>query len=272
MFGINNYEKCIFKHNFLRNIIFKVHYKENICCTSKRSDFIETFKEDFPIVSDGIAQAISFTLGGQNGKEQSVSVKDDSNAHQVIMRSINAQKELTLNNELLQYKETGLTYSSSNDFNSKINQGIAFLKENGTTECKAFSLRKINIVDFVSNNMENEEVSTYDPLRELIAPYLLCMYEDFRSSNKFIKQNIYTIQFEENDYFLTIKYGYIISEKNASSSNIKGQIVIDLSLEKKSSCSIDILLSEELQKCHQELYNAFRWCISPKMFNMINEE
>lgn len=271
MFGINDYEKRVFKHNFLRNIIFKVYFKENVSCSSKRADFIETFKEDFPIISDGIAQKIAFTLGGQNGEGQSVSIKDDSNAHQVIMRSKETQKEITLNNELLQYKETGLTYSSSHDFNSKIYKGVDFLQKNGTVECKAFSLRKINIVDFVSNNIENKEVSTYDPLRELVAPYLLCMYEDFKSSNKFIKQNIYTIQFEEKDYSLTIKYGYIISEKNISNSNIKGQIVIDLSIEKKGSFSIDTL-SDELQKSHQELYNAFRWCISSRMFNMINGE
>lgn len=271
MFGINDYEKRVFKHNFLRNIIFKVYFKENVSCSSKRADFIETFKEDFPIISDGIAQKIAFTLGGQNGKGQSVSIKDDSNAHQVIMRSKETQKEITLNNELLQYKETGLTYSSSHDFNSKIYKGVDFLQKNGTVEYKAFSLRKINIVDFVSNNIENKEVSMYDPLRELVAPYLLCMYEYFKSSNKFIKQNIYTIQFEEKDYSLTIKYGYIISEKNISNSNIKGQIVIDLSIEKKGSFSIDTL-SDELQKSHQELYNAFRWCISSKMFNMINGE
>ncbi len=271
MFGINNYEKCIFKHNFLRNITFKVYYKENVSCTSNRNDFIKIFNKDFPIISDGIAQAISFTLGGQNGKEQSVSIKDDSNAHQIIMRSKNAQKEFTLNNESLQYKETGETYSSSHNFDSKIKEGITFLQKNGTTECKTFSLRKINIVDFASKNMEDKEVSTYDPLRELIAPYLLCMYEEFKSSNKFIKQNIYTIQFEENDYFLTIKYGYIVSERNTSNSNIKGQIIIDLSIEKKSSLSIDVLATE-LQRCHKELYNAFRWCISPKMFKMINED
>ena len=186
MFGINNYEKCDFKHNFLRNIIFKVYYKENVLCTSKRNDFITTFEEDYPIMSDGIAQKIAFRLDGGSGNGHAVSIEDNSNAHQVIMRSKDAQKEFTLNNEFMQYKDNGRNYFNSKDFDYQINKGVDFLRRNGTSKCKLFSLRKVNIVDFESNsNDDNEEVLTYAPLRELIAPYLLCVYEDLKSSNKF---------------------------------------------------------------------------------------
>lgn len=270
MFGIENYEKSTLKNNFLKNIIFKLYYKENTSCTSKRSDFIEVLKKDYPIITDGIAQEIAFTIGGQSGKEHSVSIKDNSNAHQVIMRSKDVQKEILLNNELFQYKETGQIYSGSKDFDSCIKNAMDFLQENGTTECKTLSLRKINAVDFTSNDTNNQEVPTFGPVRELIAPYLLCTYESFKPTNKFIKQNIYTLQLEEKDYTLTIKYGYIISEKSPSNSNIKGQIIIDLLIEKKGTFDINEV-KNELEKCHQELYNAFRWCISPKMFNLINE-
>ena len=272
MFGIQNYDKSIFKHNFLRDIVFKVYYKENTLCSSRRNDFVEIFKDDYPIITDGISQEIAFTLDRQQREEQSISIKNNSDAHQIIMRSPSNQKEFVLNNESLQYKESGREYISSQNFNSKIRMAVPFLQEVGVVECRAFSIRKINIIDFLSKNTENnKEVATYEPLRELIAPYLLCSYDNFKSANKYIKQNVYTIQLEERDYLLVIKYGYVISEKNSSTSNIKGQVIIDLSIMKKGSFPIDGMI-EELRKCHCELYNAFRWSISQKLLTMISEE
>ncbi len=270
MFGIDSYEKFVFSHNFLRNIIFKVNYKENKSCTAKRESFIEVFRESYPIITDGIAQEIALTMGAQQ-IGQTISIKDNGDAHQVIMRSKNGQKEFVLTNDFLQYKESGHTYKNSIDFNLQINKAIDFLNSSNTNECKILTLRKVNIVDFASNNAGGQEAPTYDPLRELLAPHLLCMYEAFKPCNKFIKQNMYSLLLEEDDYTLTIKYGYIVAEKNPAVSNIKGQIVIDLSLEKKNISSIDIL-NEEIQKCHQELYNAFRWCISDKMLNILKQE
>lgn len=269
MFGIAQYEKCVFSNNFLKNIILKLNYRENKTCTSNRSQFIETFKYDFPIITDGVAQEIALTMGAQqNG--QTISIKNNSDAHRIIMRSKNSQNEFALTNDFLQYKETGNSYKSSQNFDLQIIKALDFLKKSNTTECKNLSLRKVNFIDFATNNSEGQEIFTYEPLRELLAPQILCIYEAFASCNKYIKQNIYSLQLEESDYILNVKYGYIVSEKNLALSNVKGQIVIDLSLEKRSVSSFDSL-NEDLQKCHQELYNAFRWCISDKMLEILKQ-
>lgn len=270
MFGIDNYDKFVFNHNFLRNIIFKVHYKENKSCSAQRQKFIDAFKENYPIHTDGISQEISLTMGTQQ-TNQAISIKDNGDAHQVIMRSTDAQREFVLTNDFLQYKENGKTYKSSTDFNSQIKKALGFLKFSDTNECKSLTLRKINIIDFTSDSANEIEVQTYEALSQLLAPHLLCQYNGFLSCNKFIKQNIYNLQLEENGYTLTIKYGYIIAEINPTITSAKGQIIIDLFLEKSNITAIDSL-DEEIEKCHQELYNAFRWSISDRMLEILKQQ
>ena len=51
----------------------------------------------------------------------------------------------------------------------------------------------------------------------------------------------------------------------------KGQVVLDLQIEKKSPVAINAV-SEELSLMHKELYNAFLWSISDEFVRLLNIE
>ena len=161
MFGIQNYNKEVFNHDFIRNTSFKAQYNFNKACSAQRDKFVALLKSDFPVVSDDISQEIEFKMV-PSSCEQSISVNNNMENHQVVMRSNDGQKEYILRNDLLQYSEIGKIYKTSNDFNDAILKSSHFFREIDVNEFKSIELRKINIIDFSSTNKNPDiQMSSY---------------------------------------------------------------------------------------------------------------
>ena len=270
MFGIETYNKEQYNRHFLRDVIFTVHFKDNIDCTKKRNEFISSLKNDYPIYHDSIAQDISVTLRNDR-QRNSVTINNNNDSHQVILRTEDMMKEFVLTNNSLQYKESGHTYKGSQSFNTQLAKALQFLKLNGTEECKVISLRKVNIIEFKSNlNSDHslEEIPTYGPARELLSDKLLPTYESYKECNKYVVQNLQSLRLKDKDYNLEIKYGYLVSEKSENLDYVKGQVILDLLLERIGNISIKTI-DEELSNFHNILYDVFRWAITEKMLEIL---
>ena len=272
MFGIKTYDKEQYNRHFLRDVVFTVHFKDNVACTTNRDKFISSLKDDYPTCHDGIAQDISVTLG--NGKQgNSVIINNNNDSHQTILRTEDMMKEFVLRNNSLQYKESGHTYKGSQSFNTQLEKALQFLKFNGTEECKALSLRKVNIIDFKSNsNSDNsqQDIPTYGPAHELLSNKLLPTYESYNECNKYVVQNLQSLRLRDTDYNLEIKYGYLVGEKSENLDYVKGQVVLDLLLERIGNISIQNI-DKELTNFHNILYDVFRWATTEKMLEILEK-
>ena len=270
MFGIKTYNKEQFNHHFIRDVVFTVHFKNNIACTTNRDKFISSLKTEYPTCHDGIAQDISVTLGDDK-QGNSVTINRNNDSHQIILRTEDMKKEFVFTNNSLKYKESGHTYNGSQSFNTRLSKALQFLKSNGTESCKILSLRKVNVVDFKSNdNRSQENIPTYVPTCQLLSKKLLPTYESYNECNKYIVQNLQNLSLKDGDYNLEIKYGYLVSEKSENLDYVKGQVVLDLHLARIGNISIQNI-DEDLTTLHNTLYDVFRWAITEKMLEILKK-
>ena len=60
------------------------------------------------------------------------------------------------------------------------------------------------------------------------------------------------------------------NKKKPDDSVVKGQVIVDLEIERKAPVAIDAV-ADELTLMHKELYNAFLWSISDNYVNLLNQ-
>lgn len=270
MFGIPDIERRTFRNDFINNVIASGVYNNNRSCIEHRETLKQRYADTLPIQNDVPQQQYQIDFDIKTS-QTSVRAGVDEHERQLILRSRNMQKELALNNNTLQYRESGNGYGTSVTFNEAIRPALNYLEEAGVKSMNKLHLRKVNVVGFELNsgNPANQVVA-WQPATSLIHSRLLAQYQAMTNVSSAIKQHISTMQLVEGDYLLTIKYGFNVLEKKPDGSGVKGQIIIDLEIARLTTIAITSTL-EELRFMHQELYNAFNWCISEDFIKLLNQ-
>lgn len=271
MFGIPELEKRTFNNDFINNVIVSGEYISNRSCAEHRQTLKDRYAGILPIQNDVPQQQYQINIDVKTN-QTSVNADVNESERQITLRSRNMQKELSLTNNNFQYRESGNVYGTSVTFNDAVRPALTYLAEVGVTSLNKLQLRKINVVGFELNTVNPaNSVIAWQPASSLINERLIARYQAMLDVSSNIKQHISTLQLADGDYMLTIKYGFHVLEKKADGSSVKGQVIIDLDIARQSAINTDGAI-DELCMMHQELFNAFNWCISEEFIRLLNRE
>ena len=270
MFGIPEIEKTIFQNNFINRVVVAGAYNTNRSCTMLRQSLKDRYAEILPLQSDNPQQQYRINIDVKTN-QTSVDANVSDQDHQVTLRSKNMQKELMMTNSNFHYQENGTNYGTSSAFDKAVQPVLSYLEEAGVTQLNVIKLQKINVIGYEIGKQRATEssVPVWQPASNLINERLTPQYEAMLGTATSIKQHMNNIQFVDGGYLLTIKYGFNVIEKKEDGSMAKGQVILDLQIEKKSPVTVcDV--AEELTLMHKELYNAFLWSISAEFIKLLN--
>ena len=271
MFGIPEREKITFRNDFINRVVVAGAYNSNRSCTAQRQSLKYRYKDSLPLQSDSPQQQYRINIDVKTN-QTSVDTNVDDQDHQVTLRSKNMQKELTMMNNSFRYQEVANAYGTSVTFDNAVQPTIDYLKEVGVEQLNMMKLQKVNVIGYEMGRQATAEgpIPAWQPASNLINARLVPQYEAMLGAATNIKQHISNMQLIDGQYVLTIKYGYNITEKKADDSMVKGQVIVDLEIERKAPVPIDAV-ADELTLMHKELYNAFLWSISDNFVNLLNQ-
>ena len=271
MFGIPEREKITFHNDFINRVVVAGAYNSNRSCTTLRQSLKDRYKDSLPLQSDSPQQQYRINIDVKTN-QTSVDTNVDDQDHQVTLRSKNMQKELSMMNNSFRYQEIGNGYGTSITFDGAVQPTIDYLKEAGVEQLNMMKLQKVNVVGYEMGRQATTEgvIPAWQPASNLINARLVPQYEAMLGAATNIKQHISNIQLTDGQYVLTIKYGYNITEKKLDGSMVKGQVIVDLEIERKAPVSVDAV-ADELTLMHKELFNAFLWSISDSFVNLLNQ-
>lgn len=271
MFGIPEREKITFRNDFINRVVVAGAFNNNRSCTEKRQLLKDMYKDSLPLQSDSPQQQYRINIDVKTN-QTSVDTNVDDQDHQVTLRSKNMQKELSLMNNSFRYQEVGNAYGTSISFDHAVQPAIDYLKETGVEQLNMMKLQKVNVIGYEMGRQATAEgpIPAWQPASNLINPRLVPQYEAMLGASTSIKQHISNMQLTDGQYILTIKYGYNITERRPDDSIVKGQVIVDMEIERKAPVTIDTV-ADELTLMHNELYNAFLWSISDNFINLLNQ-
>lgn len=271
MFGIPDREKKTFHNDFINRVVVAGAYNNNRSCTTNRQALKELYADSLPMQSDNPQQQYQINFDVRT-KQTSVNANVDDQDHQVTLRSKNMQKELTLMNNSFRYQEVGDNYGTSVTFDASVHPALDYLKEAGVEQLNMMKLQKINVIGYEMGKQEMVEapVPFWQPASNLINARLVPQYDAMIGVATNIRQHISNLQLADGVYVLTIKYGFRLTEKRNDGSIAKGQVILDLEIERKAPIVIEAV-ADELTLMHKELYNAFLWSISDSYVNLLDQ-
>lgn len=255
MFGFNKVPHRSYKKNFLKTVVFQIGYETGIFDKDKRDAIINLFRNQFP--RENKTRSSGFQVSFSDN--QTPIVQPISENEGIELRSADGQKVLGINSTTLSLTISGNVYSNYNSLKNDLEKLNDFLKLNEISQINRLAIRKINIVEFKGDTNPN------DVLNVLINPSLTGN-QNYLPSHEKINHNIHSLNYNEGDAFLNIKYGLNIPPY--TSSRI-GQIIIDIDLFKVSRIdNADIFkIADEI---NSEIFNVFNWVISNKTLSMLN--
>lgn len=271
MFGIPSIEKTVFHNDFINNVIVSGSFSNNRSCAEQRQSLKERYAEMLPIQTDQPQQQYKINIDVKTN-QTSIDANVDEKERQVTLRSRNMQKELNLTNSTFHYRENGMIYGTASTFDNAVKPAFDYLTEVGVEQLNTLQLRKTNAVGFEMKANDGEyPVQPWQTAVNLINPRLVPQFQAMLETATMIKQHISNMQLTDGDYALIINYGFAVTERDAESSNVKGQVILDLEITRKAAVFSNEII-KELERMHQELYNAFRWCISDAYMELLNQE
>lgn len=271
MFGIPDIEKKTFRNDFINRVVVAGAYSSNRSCTANRQSLKDRYADTLPMQNDSPQQQYQINFDVRT-KQTSVNANVDEQDHQIVLRSKNMQKELALMNNSFRYHEIGDSYGTSATFDSAVQPAIAYLKEVGVEQLNMMKLQKVNVIGYEMGKQEGVAgpVPFWQPAANLINARLVPQYEAMTGVAANMRQHVSNLQLTDGAYVLTIKYGFRLMEKRQDGSMAKGQVIVDLEIERKTSVDIDAV-ADELTLMHKELYNAFLWSISDNYVSLLDQ-
>jgi uncharacterized protein (TIGR04255 family) len=253
MFGFKNVERKNYKNNFLKVILFQLHYDE-INCKDKVQDIQSVLKENFPRfkASPGQGFRISFDNNLPNFQE----TKGEFN---IDARSEDGQKVITISNNSILLTVNGAAYKSFQTTLNHFNEINSILEICQINKVNRVAVRKVNLLEFEINE------NPCDILNLLINPELIGNIA-YAPSQQSINHYIQSLNYNNNDYFLNTKYGLSIPKQMESKI---GQIIIDIDLYNQSKTPINNIINIS-QEINSEIFNVFNWVISDKFLELLN--
>lgn len=248
MFGFNHIQRDIsFKKNFLKTVVFQINFQEISDFLDYKKDIISAFEKKYPRINDSFQNEIKIEF-----KPNQTPILDQSSGANVgfEMKTTNGQEVLKFNNTSMSYVVSGQVYKNFEVVAEIIKLFSTFLEKMNVNFINRLAIRKLNIIEF--KDVDNPS----EILQYLINPELLSNLNYFPNQN-FIKQNIHSINYINNPYYLNIRYGLNLIPPNYEI----GQTIIDIDLFNTSNISINEI-NKEAEKINQEIYNVFSWAIS----------
>jgi len=258
MFDFPNIDHRKYNKNFLKTVIFQIAFEENILLKDNKKKVVEIFSKVFPRVNDKVTKG--FQISFKNDQTPILQNIDNENTGIPFeMRSNDGERILTIDNSSLSYTISGKSYTSFDDLKIELELLNSFFELTQIKKLKRIAVRKINIIEF----KVNENAS--DVLALLISPELLSNLNYF-PNNKFIMQNIQTINYQKDDFKLNIKYGLNIPP--IPNQEI-GQIILDIDLFSTSPIESNETIGRA-EEINNEIFNVFNWAISDKTKSILD--
>lgn len=270
MFGIPEIEKKTFNNHFINRVVVAGGYNQNRSCTAQRQSLMDRYAETLPLQTDNPQQQYRINIDVKTN-QTSVDANVSDLDHQLTLRSKNMQKELMMTNANFHYQENGTNYGTSVSFDQAVQPALTYLQEAGIEQLNVLKLQKINVIGYAIGKQAATEapVPVWQPVSNLINARLVPQYEAMMDAVTSIRQHMSNIRLTDGTYTLTIKYGFNVIEKKEDGSMAKGQVIIDLEIERKSPVAMNAIM-DELTLMHKELYNAFLWSISEEYVALMN--
>lgn len=271
MFGIPEIEKKTFHNDFINRVVVAGAYNSNRSCTAQRQSLKDRYADLLPMQNDSPQQQYQINFDVRT-KQTSVNANVDEQDRQIVLRSKNMQKELMLMNNSFRYHEIGDSYGTSVTFDDTVQPAIDYLKEAGVAQLNMMKLQKINIIGYEMGKQEGTEgpVPFWQPAANLINARLMPQYDAMTGVSTNMRQHVSNLQLTDGAYVLTIKYGFRLTERKQDGSMAKGQVIVDLEMERKTPVAI-VAVADELTLMHKELFNAFLWSISDSYVNLLDQ-
>lgn len=255
MFGFEKVEHKKFKKNFLKTVIIQLSFEKCNLLQGKLKEIEQIFKNDFPRFNSAKGKGFEISLGNEDANFHQI-----EGSHQIDMRTLDGQKVLTINEEVLSLTISGNIYESFEGLSPEIEKIMSFFSICEILKFKRIAIRKINIVEFKI---------TEDPssiLQLLLNPNLIGNI-NFIPNKKDVNHYIQSLNYAKEDFFLNIKYGLNIPPQENTGI---GQVIIDIDLYKKADIESGEIKTL-LETINSEIFYTFNWVISEDTIKLINE-
>lgn len=258
MFGFDFVERDLsLKKNFLKSVIIQLNFDKIQNYSNFKEKIIARFKEDFPRISESnqdeyriefkpnITPILSEKKGATPGFE---------------MKSSSGQEVLKISYSSVVYLTGGQSYQNFEKILMISQKLTDVIMLSGVNCINRLSIRKLNIIEF------NDVSNPTEILNFILNPELLSNLNYF-PYNRFIRQNIHSVNYVNNPYFLNIRYGL----NQMPPTYELGQIILDIDLFNASCISFGEIVNE-LKKINQEIFNVFIWAISENTKQILHDE
>ncbi len=258
MFGFDFVERDLsLKKNFLKSVIVQINFDKIQNYINFKDKVIAQFKDNFPRISE--SNQDEYRIEFKPNHTPILSEKKGA-TESFEMKSSSGQEILKISNNSVAYVTSGQRYQSFEKIlaiSQELSEIILFF---GVRLVNRLSIRKLNIIEF------NEVSNPTEILNFILNPELLSNLNYF-PNNKFIRQNIHSVNYVNNSYYLNIRYGL----NQLPPTYELGQIILDIDLFNTNSISISDI-GNELKKINQEIFNVFIWAISENTKQILHDE
>lgn len=256
MFGFPPVEHKKYNNNFLKTVVIHLSYKKCDLIENHEAEIKEIFKESFPRFNSAKGKGFEISIG----KTDNPNFQQIENGHNIVLRSQDGQKIINITEELISITISGKKYLNFDDLTTDFEKISKTLDLCSIKHINRVAMRKINIIEF-KNNENPSEILDF-----LLNPNLIGNLDFFPSREK-MKQSIQTINYQDNNNYLNIKYG--LNVPNQLNSKI-GQLIIDIDLFKQEDIDKNKFIPI-LSEINSEIFNIFNWVINKKTKSLLNE-
>ncbi|MEZ4887809.1 MAG: TIGR04255 family protein [Chitinophagales bacterium] len=262
MFGFPKISKPIgygFKRNFIKSATFQIKFEKNNQILDFKDKLDDLFKDIMPLSKEINETKVDFKFEDKTP----IILKSSNTQRGFEYKDKNGFQIINITVDALTYIVTGEYYSNFhniyNDIRGKI---ISFIDISNIEELKRISIRKVNIMEFQSE--DSTVACDFLPLifnKEIVKSSL-----NFPNCSN-INSSISNLRLLKNQYQLNLGYGML--PYNLSSRKQQALIDIDLLY---SNSNIPI---EELEKhfiiINDEIFNIFNWVLSDEIIESIKQ-
>ena len=258
MFGFQIVKREKFKSNFLRKVIIDIEFPliNNIKLNSE--EIKSLFSDEFPRFNMGKDKGFQISIDINNTDFKHLEEKDN-----MILKSLDGQKEIILTSNSLRLSIEGSTYSSYEESIQYLFNKFKSLFETLKIEkILKSTIRKVNLIEFGYDDKIPNGI-----LDVLLNKALVYNDDAFPDMEK-INLNIHNVNFKDGEYNLNLKYGM---NTLPNLDKKLGQLLIDLHIISNNSIEINDL-AKEITLINDEIYNVFSWVINDNAKNIIKNE
>jgi len=257
VFGFTPVKHKKYNNNFLKTVVIQLSYTKCDLIENHASEIKEIFKESFPRFNSSKGKGFEISFGNTTD----ANFQQIESGHNIDLRTQDGQKIINISEESISFTISGKQYLSFNNLTNELEKISSILDLCSIKNINRLAIRKINIIEF--KNTENPS----EILNFLINPNLIGNLDFFPNREK-INQSIQTINYQDNNNYLNIKYGLNVPAQLKSEL---GQLIIDIDLFKQEDIDKNTFTSV-LSEINSEIFNIFNWVINDNTKNLLNEQ